>query len=239
MKKSHGVLLDFVARYPRPTALLKPTGEVILNQAAESLLGASGLLLEEPAACGCEPICRWLQDAHSCLPNGEGGRTSMREFPSLLGPQLLSAEMARAQVGTNGTTCVLATLENVTEQRLAELGVGLATRLLNRLNRFRPGRETYRFILRELQEFTGFEAVALRLLDGEDYPYYVTYGFDDSFVVAEKYLCTRDESGQILFGEDGAPALECMCGIIIKGRTDAGFSFFTKGGSFWRVFTTT
>jgi signal transduction histidine kinase len=37
----------------------------------------------------------------------------------------------------------------------------------------------------------------------------------------------------------GNPVLECMCGNILCGRTDATLPFFTAGGSFWTNCTTT
>ncbi|MCP4677689.1 MAG: response regulator [Deltaproteobacteria bacterium] len=88
-------------------------------------------------------------------------------------------------------------------------------------------------VLNEIKEFTGFEAVAIRLQEGEDFPYYLTQGFPVHFVEAERYLCTRDSKGEIVRDFEGNPFTECMCGNIICERTDASKDFFTKGGSFW------
>lgn len=88
-------------------------------------------------------------------------------------------------------------------------------------------------ILREIKRFTSFEAVAIRLKEGDDYPYYVVNGFPSDFVEAERYLCFLDSDGNIERDAQGNPCLECMCGNIIRGRTDPSFDFFTEGGSFW------
>ena len=120
----------------------------------------------------------------------------------------------------------------------AERRLSLALRVLDLLNRFRPGPDTYRQILEELKEFTDFEAVGLRLTEGDDYPYYFTYGFDNAFVEAENHLCIVDDDGECLKAEDGSPVLECMCGNIIRGRTNPELEFFSKGGSFWSNNTT-
>lgn len=83
-----------------------------------------------------------------------------------------------------------------------------------------------------VKESTGFDAVGLRLKEGEDYPYYTTIGFTDAFVVAEMSLCKRDAQGGIVRDTSGMACLDCMCGNIIRGRTDPSFPFFTEDGSF-------
>jgi len=114
----------------------------------------------------------------------------------------------------------------------------LMIRLLDRLNRQTVETDTIREILVLMKKYTGFEAVGIRLHDGEDYPYYVTNGFPDDFVEAERYLCTRDKSGRRICDAAGNPQLECMCGNIIRGRVDPSQPFFTEGGSFWTNCTT-
>jgi hypothetical protein len=93
-------------------------------------------------------------------------------------------------------------------------------------------------IVLEVHEASGFECVGLRLKDGEDYPYFVTVGFQQSFVRKEMYLCARDPLGELIRDSDGNPYLECMCGNIISGRVDPSLPFFTPGGSFWSNNTT-
>jgi two-component sensor histidine kinase len=81
-------------------------------------------------------------------------------------------------------------------------------------------------------------AVAIRLREGDDFPYYLTSGFPGAFVQAERFLCARDEAGQIVRDSQGSPVLECMCGNVLCGRTDAALPFFTAHGSFWTNSTT-
>lgn len=122
--------------------------------------------------------------------------------------------------------------------RWAQESQALAVRILNLLNTRTTGKAAVRAVLMMVKDFTGFEAVAIRLRDGDDFPYYVTNGFPHSFVEAERYLCDHDEAGEIVRDENGNPALECMCGNILCGRTDPAYSFFTDGGSFWSCHTT-
>ena len=90
-----------------------------------------------------------------------------------------------------------------------------------------------------LQNWSGCEAVGIRLHDGEDYPYYETRGFPPEFVQAEKYLCDYGLDGNILRDGKGDPVLECMCGNVLCARFDPAKPFFTAHGSFWSNCTTT
>ncbi|MCY2926789.1 MAG: PAS domain S-box protein [Planctomycetota bacterium] len=103
-------------------------------------------------------------------------------------------------------------------------------RLTNVSNRIRGLIQT---ITAFLQDWSGCQAVGVRLRDGADFPYYETRGFPLEFVEAERSLCAVDATGKPLLDEKGNPVLECMCGNILCGRFDPGKPFFTPGGSFW------
>ncbi|MBI5529032.1 MAG: GAF domain-containing protein, partial [Deltaproteobacteria bacterium] len=120
----------------------------------------------------------------------------------------------------------------------AEKQVRLARDVLERLNHPEDPQDTIRNILRLIRQATGFEAVGLRLQEGDDFPYFETSGFPRHFVLAERYLCERTEAGGVLRDSRGNPVLECMCGNVIRGRTNPSKPFFTRGGSFWTNCTT-
>ena len=122
---------------------------------------------------------------------------------------------------------------NITSRKRAEQQKELKTRILDTLNWSVNWKEGIEDILNNIKKFSGFEAVAIRLREGEDFPYYVTQGFPGHFVEAERYLCSRDSKGEITRDSEGNPYVECMCGNVICGRTDKEKDFFTKGGSFW------
>ncbi len=122
--------------------------------------------------------------------------------------------------------------------RWAQESQSLAVRILTLLNRPIGGEDAIREILGMVKEFTGFDAVAIRLRDGDDFPYFVTKGFPAEFVAAENSLCVRTNDGDIERDAAGNPVLECMCGNILLGRTNPSFSFFTHDGSFWSSNTT-
>lgn len=93
-------------------------------------------------------------------------------------------------------------------------------------------------ILSELKEALHCEAIGLRIKNGVDYPYYITQGFTNQFIEAERFLCAYDPNGMFLTDSQGAPYLECMCGNVISRRTDPSLPFFTPYGSFWTNCTT-
>jgi PAS domain S-box-containing protein len=136
----------------------------------------------------------------------------------------------------------------VLQERLDKLeGIGIrqlekrqkmVIQLLEILNHPAEKAEAIRKILLLLKEFTGFEAIGIRLKEDEDFPYYLTNGFPEDFILAERYLCARHQNGELIRDAKGSPVLECMCGNIIRGRTDPKLPFFTNGGSFWSNCTT-
>lgn len=127
---------------------------------------------------------------------------------------------------------------DITQRKQAESRLRLTARILDRLNQLEGITDAIKDILFMVRDFTGFEAVAIRLKDGDDYPYYIANGFPEFFVEAERNLCHYNAEGEPDRDADGNVLLECMCGNVIAGRTDPKYSFFTKGGSFWTNSTT-
>jgi PAS domain S-box-containing protein len=108
----------------------------------------------------------------------------------------------------------------------------LANEILEHLNRNTDTEIMITSVINAIKEKTGYEAIAIRVKDGEDFPYFKTIGFSEEFVNAERYLCSYDKKGNILRDPKGYPLLECMCGNILSERVDPAKSFFTEGGSF-------
>jgi len=88
------------------------------------------------------------------------------------------------------------------------------------------------------QEKSDCHAVGVRLKQGQDYPYFEARGFPKEFILAENFLCARDNAGELMHDSTGNPIIECMCGNVICARFDARKPFFTNGGSFWTNSTT-
>jgi two-component sensor histidine kinase/DNA-binding response OmpR family regulator len=128
--------------------------------------------------------------------------------------------------------------QDITERKEKEQQQILAMEILAALNRRSDVALLVEDILRLIQKNTGFDAIAIRLKEGDDFPYYVSNGFPASFVEAERFLCERDSSGKAALDSAGNPLLECMCGNIIRGRFDSSKPFFSEQGSFWTNSTT-
>lgn len=128
---------------------------------------------------------------------------------------------------------VLATMKDVTYQRQAEQNQKLAIDVLQILNRSNDFGNIIKDMLKVFKEYTGIEAIAMRLRKGEDFPYYVENGFSPDFIERERHLCVPGEGGDIARDAEGSPYLACMCGNVLSGRTDPSYPFFTEGGSFW------
>jgi len=107
------------------------------------------------------------------------------------------------------------------------------------LNNFTNLKSTLSTIIQHIKKITNCEAVGIRLHDNGDYPYYVSDGFPETFILKENSLCAKSESGEFVKVEKSDKfLLECMCGNIIRGRFDPTFDFFTQNGSFWSNNTT-
>jgi hypothetical protein len=65
-------------------------------------------------------------------------------------------------------------------------------------------------------------SVAIRVKEGNDFPYYSTIGFSEEFIKVENSLCCKHRCGK----------LECICGSILEKNYKIK-PWFTKNGSFW------
>lgn len=124
-------------------------------------------------------------------------------------------------------------LSDINERKLAEAFAEMGREILTILNR--PGvlEEAIARVITTLQRQTGFEAVGIRLRDGEDFPYLAQNGFPEGFLRTENSLLERDANGRVCRDQEGRSRLECTCGLVISGRTDPSNPLFTKGGSCW------
>jgi len=80
---------------------------------------------------------------------------------------------------------------------------------------------------------TGVDATGIRLLNGDDFPYFCQEGFSEQFLQKENSLLERNRDGGLCRDADGNVSLECTCGLVISGNTDPANPLFTPNGSFW------
>ena len=127
----------------------------------------------------------------------------------------------------------LGVARDITERKREEAYREMGLEVLQILNE--PGELllTIQNVLEALTVRTGFDAVGIRLQDGEDFPYFYQKGFTADFLQKETSLIERAADGGVCRDKTGNVSLECMCGLVISGRTDPANPFFTPGGSFW------
>jgi signal transduction histidine kinase/DNA-binding NarL/FixJ family response regulator/PAS domain-containing protein len=128
---------------------------------------------------------------------------------------------------------VLGLYEDITESKQALLFLEMGRAILNVLNEPGDLRESIQRVLGILKRETGFDAVGIRLKQGEDFPYFAHDGFSKDFLLTENSLVERDAMGAVCRHKDGSVNLECTCGLVIAEKTDPANSLFTAGGSAW------
>ena len=125
-------------------------------------------------------------------------------------------------VRIGGVARTLALGIDVTGHARYEAERGLTIELLGLLNAPSAMREMMEGATRLLQKFTGCAAVAIRVREGSDFPFYTTWGLSNEFVREENCLCAGADS-----------ELECLCGAVLTGEFKPGLEVVTAYGSFW------
>ncbi len=129
-------------------------------------------------------------------------------------------------------------IRDITLRTEAEELLSTSNELLERINRATCKYDLIKSVTEFLREKYEFEAVGVRLKDGEDFPYYQSFGFSKEFILLEKDLCSYDKEGHPIKDPEENPILDCMCGNVIRSRFDQSAPFFTPHGSFWSNSTT-
>jgi len=127
----------------------------------------------------------------------------------------------------------IAFLHDITERKMAERYREMARKILQILNE--PGNipELIQDVLTVLKTGTGFDAIGIRLAEGDDFPYVSQNGFSRDFLLTENTLIDRSLEGGVCRDQDGKIRLSCTCGLVISGKKDPENPFFTPGGSWW------
>lgn len=124
-------------------------------------------------------------------------------------------------------------VRDITERKLAETYGDIGREVLHILNEPVDLRNAIQRVLATLKIRTGFDAIGIRLQEGEDYPYFVQEGFTSDFLLKENSLMARTTDGGICRDQDGKVKLECTCGLVLSGMIDPTNPLFTLGGSCW------
>jgi PAS domain S-box-containing protein len=138
----------------------------------------------------------------------------------------------------DGSRVIVGIMRDITEAKMAEQIRNSEVEIMN-ICHFAENKHS---LLRDLVEYfknlTGFDAIGVRLHEGNDFPFFAAQGFSDEFLSDENSVCLRDARKNLKMDSKGLPILDCMCGNILSRRFDPGVSCFTKFGSFFTNSTT-
>jgi len=133
-----------------------------------------------------------------------------------------------------GSGHYVAFVRDVTERKKVEFEQEITLQLLSLLSSPNGLHDFLAEVARLMQEWSGCEAVGIRLLEGESYPYVETRGFQPRPALGKDELCAGDGCAE----KDGGPTCACVCGNVLRGRFEASLPFFTESGTFWTNSTT-
>ena len=135
--------------------------------------------------------------------------------------------------GAGVVTKVVAIARDVTVKTQFERERQVIVRLLHLIGAPSDPHELMRGVLQLLQDYSGCEAIAIRLREGDDYPYYEALGFPSRFLQTQHCLRPRNGPPGRVPADPANPRFGCICGAVISGRTDPSKPYFTPYGSFW------
>ena len=104
----------------------------------------------------------------------------------------------------------------------------LSSRILDILNKSGKRISQIHNIVTLIKKYNDFQAVGIRIKDGDHYPYYESNGFNNNFIKKAEHICKNN-----LTKKPKKQLYECMCGKIIKGTQKTNLPFFSNNGSFW------
>ena len=109
----------------------------------------------------------------------------------------------------------------------------LSHRILHYANRGGPVIDFLREVSKMVMEFSGCDAVELRLNQGYDYSRCEVRRGAKQFFRFEIIPWTQDDDGGSISDSQKDSGLELLCNCIAHGHFDCSLPFFTKNGSFW------
>jgi len=132
-----------------------------------------------------------------------------------------------------GPGLIASVLDDITEHEENEKFRRLSGNVLQILNENMDFQNSIQRVLLAIRQTVRCDAIGMRLEFNGDYPYYAQDGFPPEFLKSENLLVARCSSGGICRNPDGTPAAECICGLVVGGKTDPSSPLFTPMGSCW------
>lgn len=131
------------------------------------------------------------------------------------------------------TNVIQCNIRDITERKKLERRQALSTEILGILNSSHALPDMISAVISAIKKETGFDAVAIRLKKGDDFPYFVQNGFSNDFLISENTIIARNKDDVVCKDANGKIMMGCTCGLVISGGTNTTNPLFTPGGSFW------
>jgi PAS domain S-box-containing protein len=130
-------------------------------------------------------------------------------------------------------TSVVAVFSDITDRKEVEHERDVLLDVLSLISAPNSVPDLLRRVVSRIREWSGCEAVGIRLRQKEDFPYAVTTGFPAGFIEHESRLWEPDAHPAISSDEKATGSLQCLCGAVLLGQFNPGATYFTEEGSFW------
>ncbi len=147
--------------------------------------------------------------------------------------RITSIEIDATVQGEGDDLRIMSLCHDITERKRADSYREMGLEVMQILNELENLPDFVQRVITVLKNNSGVDAVGIRLQDGDDFPYFAQKGFSRDFMLMEKTLAERGVDGGLCRDKDGNANLECICGLVISGKTNPTFPNFTHRGSFW------
>jgi PAS domain S-box-containing protein len=124
-------------------------------------------------------------------------------------------------------------MRDVTKEQLLSEREKLTATILEILNESPLLEDAIGDVVNTIEQALDLDAVAIRLHDGDDYPFLRTKGYEQNFLESENSIVIRGKGGKNILDATGNPKLHCICGRVLSGNPYSVSEFFTDRGSFW------
>lgn len=128
---------------------------------------------------------------------------------------------------------LIGTIKDITERKLGENQLKFSYEVLKALNNSTSLEGICELLVNLIKREMGYDAVGIRLKEGDDYPYFIQNGFSDKFLTSENSVIDFSKNEKVNGDNKGQACLECTCGLVISGQINSSDTLFTEAGSFY------
>jgi len=122
---------------------------------------------------------------------------------------------------------------DMTSTRATERRQSTGLGALKALNESSDSHAMIRTILQAIKQLTDCDAVAIRLREGDDYPYVEAEGVSTEKLQRHSHLLVPGANGAQPQGNNGKLSLRAPYEGLVRGRFDPALEWYTAAGSFW------